>query len=108
MKPGEIVVIPFPFTDLAGKKIRPAYVLSNEKYNNSRNIIVAAISTKPGVLDLAIELSQEDLESGKLQKKSYIRLQNIFTIEKRLIQQKVGECTVKKKDEVHAKLLESF
>jgi len=108
MKKGEIVVIPFPFTNLIGQKIRPAYILSNEKYNESRNIVVAAISSSPGISALAVELSQSDLSFGTLQKQSYVRLQNIFTIEKRLIQQKVGECNEYKKSMIQDKITDIF
>jgi len=79
MKQGEIAILPFPFSDLTSCKLRPALIISNEKYNLKKNIIVICISTKMGTKDYSFLLKQEDLESGVLQKKSYLRFQNIFT-----------------------------
>jgi mRNA interferase MazF len=41
---GDIVLIPFPFTDLTGEKIRPALVLSKQAKGN--DIIVVFITSK--------------------------------------------------------------
>ena len=91
MKQGEIVILPFPFSDLTSHKLRPALIISNEKYNLKKNIMVICISTKMGVRDYSFSLKQKNLESGVLQKKSYLRFQNIFTIEKRLIRKVVAK-----------------
>lgn len=42
-KQGEIILVPFPFTDLSGSKIRPAVVVSNTK---KADIIVAFITSQ--------------------------------------------------------------
>ena len=31
MKKGDIILLPFPFTDLSGNKLRPALVLADEE-----------------------------------------------------------------------------
>ena len=95
MKQGDIVVLPFPFTDLTNCKLRPALIISNEKYNRKKNVIVICISTQQSLKAYTLVLKQEDLKLGKLQKKSYIRFQNIFTIEKRLIKKIVAKLNTK-------------
>jgi mRNA interferase MazF len=90
MKKGDIVVVPFPFTDLSDVKTRPALVVSGKKYNGGRNVLLVAISTKIGLPDFSLEISSDDLEVGALQKKSYFRLQNFFSLEKRLIKKPWG------------------
>ena len=66
MKQGDIVIMPFPFTDLSDQKIRPAVVISNAKFNRLNNLLVAAISTKPGNLDFAISLKATDIKNDRI------------------------------------------
>lgn len=43
---GEIVAVPYPFTDLTGTKTRPALIVSTDAYNRScSDVLVAAITT---------------------------------------------------------------
>ena len=83
MKQGHIVLIPFPFTDLKGSKTRPALIISNETFNKRKNIVLMAISTKPGQQYFTETLTQKDLTTGILKKDSFCRAQNVFTLEKR-------------------------
>lgn len=42
---GEIVLVPFPFTDFRGATYRPALVVSNNAYNQStRDLVIAQIT----------------------------------------------------------------
>lgn len=44
---GEVVLVPFPFTDQAGMKKRPAVVVSGSSYNTSRrDLIIMAITSQ--------------------------------------------------------------
>ncbi|MDR3302598.1 MAG: hypothetical protein LBT01_08770 [Spirochaetaceae bacterium] len=40
---GDIIVIPFPFSDLPGAKRRPAFVISDKKISEIINAIVSII-----------------------------------------------------------------
>jgi len=43
--PGEILLVPVPFTDLSSHKRRPVLVLSKQEYNRQADdLIVAAIT----------------------------------------------------------------
>jgi len=46
MKQGEIVMLEFPFSNVAEKKWRPAVVLSNERYNRHANVLLAGVYGK--------------------------------------------------------------
>ncbi len=83
MKQGDIVPISFPFSDLSARKIRPALVLSNNSYNKHRNLILAGIYGK--ATPRSIPLTNTDLVHKKLNKDSFISLQNIFSAERTLV-----------------------
>ena len=92
-KPGEIVLIPFPFTDLTTFKQRPALIISSRSFNaGGQDVIVAAITSHipeplPGDSFL---LASSDLEPSGLPKKSLIKLGKIVTIDQRLVRKKLG------------------
>lgn len=44
---GDVVLVPFPFTDQSGTKKRPAVVVSSHGYNaNRRDIVIMAITSQ--------------------------------------------------------------
>jgi mRNA interferase MazF len=44
---GDMVLVPFPFTDQSGTKKRPAVVVSSHRYNaNRRDIVIMAITSQ--------------------------------------------------------------
>ncbi len=69
MNKGDIVLIPFPFTDLAGSKNRPALVL----VSGGTDIILAFISTQIKWIEDTDILLKPDNENG-LKRESIIRL----------------------------------
>lgn len=45
-KPGDVVVVPFPFTERLASKRRPALVCSSDSYNGAtRHLVLAMITT---------------------------------------------------------------
>jgi len=44
---GDIVLVPFPFTMGTSSKVRPAIVVSNSTVNNTEDVILAQITSKP-------------------------------------------------------------
>jgi mRNA interferase MazF len=86
MKQGDLVLIPFPFTDLSGHKVRPALVL----ISTSLDVTLAFISTQlhwQEPTDLLLSPS----ESNGLKKPSLIRLSKLATIDNALIEGRLGE-----------------
>ncbi len=88
MSKGEIILIPFPFTDLSGQKIRPALVLHNE--NKGEDCIVSFISSvqsqKMGKFDVLVTPSV----SNGFKIKSTIKVNKIATLQKKLILGRLG------------------
>ena len=47
IKRGDIILVPFPFSDQSGQKVRPVLVVSNDHYNNScDDLIVCGITSR--------------------------------------------------------------
>ena len=89
---GDIVLIPYPFTDLTTVKKRPVLVLSNKNYNsNSDDIVTCGITSQLKDDKFSIVISQKDLSAGSLPKTSRIKTDNIFTLEKSLVVKKIGK-----------------
>lgn len=99
MKPGDIVILPFPFTDLSAQKVRPAVILSNMDYNQAhQNVIVAGIYGREKLY--SVTLNNQDLVNQKLNKPSFMSLQNVFTIDRKLIRQTVDHLNADKRKEL--------
>jgi len=88
---GDVVLVPFPFTDQTASKRRPAVVVSSDAYHRDRpDVIVVAITsriaqTAVSVGDVLIEYWRE----AGLLKASLIK--PVFTtVEQRLILRKLG------------------
>lgn len=93
-EPGDVVVVPFPFTERYGAKRRPALVCSEAPYNaESRHVVLAMITTKaharwPG--DVAIG----DLEETGLPAPSIVRWK-LFTIDASLVIRQAGRLSAR-------------
>ena len=94
----DVVLIPFPYSDLTGSKKRPALIISNEKINESQDRICCLITTKAHQDDLLI--LKDSFEFGKLPFKSFVKPHRIFTINEKIILKKL--CTLNK--EFHNKV----
>ena len=91
---GDVVLLPFPFTDLSAKKLRPAVVISSNWFNRLRqDCILAAITSQvPPESDRdELVLFAADLKSAGLPRPSIVKLGKITTVEQRLIQKPLGK-----------------
>ena len=108
---GDIVLVPFPFTDLSATRQRPAIVTSPKRLNTQRSdLVVAAITSQiPDALsDDEVLLSDTELRAGGLPKRSIVKLGKIFTIHKGLIRKKLGRIPQSTLDEIMKKLFLSL
>jgi mRNA interferase MazF len=79
---GDVVVVPFPFSDLSGSKKRPALVLADLPGND---ILLCQITSQQTGDNFAVPLNQEDFANGSLPLNSFIRPTRIFTADKNII-----------------------
>ncbi|MBC8182630.1 type II toxin-antitoxin system PemK/MazF family toxin [candidate division KSB1 bacterium] len=100
---GEVVVIPFPFSDLSQAKRRPALVLSSLP---GYDLILCQITSQQITDSYAIPLKESDFDRGSLKVESNIRPNRIFTADKAIILYSVGMLKQEKIDFVIDKLIE--
>jgi mRNA interferase MazF len=85
MQKGDIVLIPFPFTDLTGNKLRPAVVLIDSKLD----IAVCFITSQLQLQEATDILIQPNNANG-IKKVSLIKTSKIATLDKLLALGKIG------------------
>ncbi len=91
MKQRDMLLVPFPFSDQSGNKVRPILVLSKDEYNKSSDdLIVCAITSNLNNNKFAVNIEQKDLEEGILYERSAVKVENILKIKKFLIIKKIG------------------
>ena len=89
---GDIVLIPYPFTDLSGIKKRPVLVLSTKSYNSeTEDFIVCGITSAIKDTRYSVLIDNKSLESGFIPKPSRIKVDKIFTLKQSLTIKKIGE-----------------
>ncbi len=91
---GDIVLVPFPFTDQSAVKRRPAVVISSQAYHRARPdiVIMAVTSQQPQTLSVG-EVQVQDWRGAGLLKPSVLK-PVVTTIDPTLIQKKLGQLTL--------------
>lgn len=88
---GDILLVPFPFTDQTTTKKRPTVVISSKKYNAQKpDIIIMAITSQINSSLKFGEMLISDFENTGLLKPSVIK-PVVTTIEKSLVIRKLGQ-----------------
>lgn len=91
LKPGDVVIAHFLYADRSGAKIRPALVLSAEKFNTETgDVILAAISKSP--VKNQFECTIQDWKEANLYFPSKVRVGVVTTISAQ-IAKKIGSLT---------------
>jgi mRNA interferase MazF len=94
MKRGTIVLTPFPFTDLTGRKVRPALVVSRSDRPGS-DVILAFISSYRSqallTTDLLVEDTHADFAITGLKTSSVIKLDKLVTVETSVVLGELGD-----------------
>ena len=89
---GDVVLVPFPFTDLTSTKVRPAVIISATP--QGEDIIIAFISSvvsKPvGDTELLITSDHPGFSATGLKKDSVFKMSKLLTIHNTLILRRLG------------------
>ena len=102
---GEVVVLPFPQTDLQTGKRRPALVVAGLPGDD---LILCQITSQARNDGFSIPLLIADFERGRLVRDSFIRPNRLFTVEQSVILYAAGKVSDSKLKEVCAKIRELF
>ena len=87
---GDLVLVPFPFSDLRAYKRRPAAVVSSSVHHRNRpDLIILAITSQPRVAPSASEVPVTEWKEAGLLKPSVFN-PVLTTIEKSLVLRKLG------------------
>ena len=79
-KQREIVLVPFPYSDLSSTKHRPVLIVSNNDYNQKfHDVLVCVITSNLHQDKYSIELEHGDLEMGVLPESSVVKAHKLFT-----------------------------
>ena len=91
----DIIVVPFPFTDSAQTKKRPAIILSSHKeFNDEAKHSVMAMITSARNISWPCDVAITDLTSTGLPKASIIRMK-FFTLDHHYILDSIGTLALK-------------
>lgn len=106
---GTVVLVPFPFSGLGGRKRRPAVVVSPRGFHRE-DVVVCAVTSQvsPRLSRWELPLSAEDLEERRLPKPSVILIGKPFTIHSELIVGRFGRLRREKLTDVLGRLRALF
>ncbi len=84
---GQVVLLPFPISDLSRSKLRPVLLLANAGRDDW---IACQITSNPYGDPSALEITQSVFTQGGLQRTSYARPGKLFTAHKSLVSSSAG------------------
>ena len=105
-KKGDVVVLPFPYTDMTSIKTRPVLIVAHPR---GTNVIVAQITSQQARNDeYAVSLEEKDFAEGSLPTASFVKTNMIMTLAEDMIFAKTGVVDKDKIEEVENKLVRIF
>jgi mRNA-degrading endonuclease toxin of MazEF toxin-antitoxin module len=105
---GSVVLVPFPFTDLSGRKRRPALVISPEWFDEV--LVLCAVTSRlpERFSEWEASLGAEDMVEERLPKRSVVKVGKLFTMHRSLISRRFGTVKEYKLEEILSKLRTFF
>jgi mRNA interferase MazF len=100
---GDVVVIPFPFSDLSQSKRRPALVIAPLQGDD---VILCQLTSRTIGDNYAIPVDDKDFASGNLKQSGNIRPNRVFTADAHIILYRIGTIKREKLTEVIDRLVE--
>lgn len=89
---GDVVVIPFPFSDLSSAKRRPALVLA---LLPDSDLLLCQITSRFRIDGNSVEIAPDDFDSGRLPVVSYARCGKLFAASSSIVERTAGRLSLK-------------
>ena len=100
---GDVVLVPFPFSDLSTTKVRPAVVVSSALYHDQEpDLILAAITSKVATIG-PLDYVLNDWQTAGLRYQSALK-PVLFTLDPALVLYRIGALTASDLAEVDHRL----
>ena len=99
---GDVVVVPFPFSDLTNAKRRPALVIAELSKND---LMLCLITSQPANDDYTTSIEDDDFETGSLNRVSYVKSNRVFTANEKIIAYTAAKIKPEKLTEIITKLI---
>ena len=87
--PFDVVVVPFPFTDKAKQKPRPALVVSSRAFNAAHGHVILLMITTASATQWESDIPISGLDEAGVLTASVVRLK-CFTLEESMVGRKIG------------------
>jgi mRNA interferase MazF len=96
---GDVVVVPFPFVDVAAEKRRPSVIISRKSFNDSHRHSICAMITTAAHSKWPSDITIEELEPAGLDRPCIVRWK-LFTLPNDLILRRVGKLAIRDRNNV--------
>lgn len=98
---GDVVVVPFPFSDLTQAKKRPALIVASL---DGDDYILCQITSKHIRDNYSVSIEDSDFDDGSLKQNSNVRPNRIFTADHGIVQYRIGHLKPEIFDKVLGKI----
>lgn len=102
---GDVVVVPFPFSDLTHAKRRPALVVAEFVGDD---LLLCQITSQRIRDNYAVTIDEDDFETGTLRQRSHVRPNRLFTADQQIILYRAGRLKAEKVKEVVDRIISAL
>ena len=100
-----IVLVPFPFTDLSGSKVRPAILISHNIKGD--DVVVLFLSSQKGNIE-PYDVTLHPTEENGLKAASRVKCAKVATLDKKIILGELGRVDAAYQGAIDARLRKVF